>query len=48
MQGVLSNIKCDLNPKVKVKGQIMFFLENAISPKLLDVAISNFAGAKVI
>ena len=28
--------------------QIMYFLVNASSPKLLDVAISNFAGAKVI
>ena len=35
-------------PQVKVKGQIMYFLVNASSPKLLDVAISNFAGAKVI
>ena len=26
----------------------MYFLVNAFSPKLLDVAISNFAGAKVI
>ena len=37
-----------LDPKVKVKGQIMYFLVNASSPKLLDVAISNFAGAKVM
>ena len=39
---------CGLDPKVKVKGQIMYCLVNASSPKLLDVAISNFAGAKVI
>ena len=26
----------------------MYFLVNASSPKLLDIAISNFAGAKVI
>ena len=26
----------------------MYFLVNASSPKLLDVAISNFAGEKVI
>ena len=26
----------------------MYFLVNASSPKLLDVAISNFAGANVI
>ena len=32
----------------KVKGQIMYFLVNASSNKLLDVAISNFAGAKVM
>ena len=36
----------DLDPKsirVKVKGQIMYFLVNA-SPKPLDIATSNFAG----
>ena len=54
MLKVLSNILCDLDPKVKVigqkagHGQIMYFLVNASSPKLLDVATSNFAGAKVI
>ena len=32
----------------KVKGQIMYFLVNASSHKLLDVAISNFAFAKVM
>ena len=35
---------CGLDPKVKVIGQIMYFIVNAFSPKLLDVAISNFAG----
>ena len=39
---------CGFDPKVKVTGQIVYFLVNASSPKLLDVAISNFAGAKVI
>ena len=39
---------CDLDPKVKVKGQILNFLVHASSPNLLDVAISNFAGAKVL
>ena len=28
---------------VKVKGEIMYFLVNASSPKPLDVATSNFA-----
>ena len=35
---------CGHDPKVK--GQIMYFLVNASSPKLLDVAVSKFAGAK--
>ena len=39
---------CGLDHKVKVKGQTMYFLVDASSPILLDVAISNFAGAKVI
>ena len=39
---ILSKILCDLDPKVDVKGQCMYFLVNA-SP--FDVAISNFAGA---
>ena len=39
---VLCNISCDLDPEVKVKGQIMYFLENELSPKPLDVATSNF------
>ena len=29
----------------KLKGQIMHFLVNASSPRLLDIATSNFAGA---
>ena len=37
---------CGLDPKVK--GQILYFLVNASSRKLLDIAISNFAGAKVM
>ena len=40
----LGNILCD--PKVKAKGQIMFWLVNASSLETLDVATSNFAGAK--
>ena len=39
---------CGLGPKVKTKGQIMYFLVNASSPKLLDIAIASFAGAKVV
>ena len=42
MQRVLSNISYDLDPKVKVKGQIMYFLVNVSYPKRLDVATSNF------
>ena len=42
MKKVLGNNSYDLDPKVNVKGQIMHFLVNA-SPKLLDVATSNFA-----
>ena len=34
-----------LTPKIKVKGQIMYFLVNASPSKLSEVAISNFAGA---
>ena len=34
----LGNVSCDLDPKVKVKGQIMYFLENA-SHNVLEVAI---------
>ena len=33
--------------KVKVKGEIMYFLVNASPSKLLDVATSNFADALV-
>ena len=34
-------------PKVRVKGEIMYFLVYASPPKLLDVATSNFADALV-
>ena len=43
MLRVLSNILCDLDPKVKVEDQIMYFLVNVSPPKRLDVATSNFA-----
>ena len=39
------DVLCDLDPKVKVKGQIMYFLVNAPPPKRLDIATSNFADA---
>ena len=39
---VLGNISCDLDPKVKVKGQILYFLVIASPPKPLDVATLNF------
>ena len=42
MLRLLGNILCDLDPKVKVKGQIMYFLVNVSSPKRLDLATSNF------
>ena len=44
---VLGNISCDLDPKVKVKGQIMYFLVNVSPPKRLDVATSNSVAEKV-
>ena len=45
MSRVLGDILCDLDPKVKVKGQIMYFLVNASPHKLLETATSNFACA---
>ena len=42
MLRVLGNILCDLDPKVKVKGQMLYFLVNVFAPKPLDVATSNF------
>ena len=42
MQRVLGNISCDVDPKVKAKDQIMYFLVNVSPLKLLDVATSNF------
>ena len=38
MSRVLCNTSYDNELKVKVKGQIMYFLVNASSPKLLGVA----------
>ena len=45
MLRVLGDIFCHLNPKVKVKGQILYFLENASPHKLLEEASSIFAWA---
>ena len=45
MLKVLGNILCDLDPKVKVKIQIMYFLVNVSPPKGLDVVTSNSVGA---
>ena len=44
MERVLGHVTYDLDPKVKVKGQIMYFLVNTSPQKLLEVATSNFAG----
>ena len=33
MKRVLGNISCDIDPNVKVKGQIMYFLVNVSPPK---------------
>ena len=45
MLEVMGDILFDLDPKVKVKGQIMYFLVNTSSHKLLEVATLNFACA---
>ena len=42
MLRLLGNILCDLDPKVKVKDQIMYLLVNVSPPKRLDLATSNF------
>ena len=44
MLRVLGDVLCDLDPKVKVKGQIMYFLVNESPHKLSETATSNFAG----
>ena len=41
MSRVLGDVSCDLDPKVKVKGQIMYFLEIASPHNVLEVATSN-------
>ena len=42
MLRLLGNILCGLDPKVKVKDQILYFLVNVSPPKRLDLATSNF------
>ena len=42
MLRVLGNILCDLDPKNKVKDQIMYFLVSASPRKPFDVATPNF------
>ena len=44
MKRVLGNLWCDLDSKVKVKDQIMYFIVNVSPPKRLDVATSKFVG----
>ena len=45
MSRVLGDVLFDLDPKVKVKGQILYFLENASPHDVLEVATLNFACA---
>ena len=45
MSRVLGDVLFDLDPKVKVKGQILYFLGNASPHDVLEVATSNFACA---
>ena len=45
MQRSVGNISCNLDPKVKVIGQIIYILVNA-SLKPLDIATLNVVGAQ--
>ena len=45
MLRVLGHISCDLDPKVKVKGQILYFLVIVSPPKAFDVVTSNSVDA---
>ena len=47
MSRVLGDVSCDLDPKAKVKGQIMYFLVNASPHNILVVATSNFVCVQV-
>ena len=42
---VMGSTSYDLDPKVKVKDQIMYFLVDASPHKLLDVSTLNFVDA---
>ena len=44
MSRVLGDVR-DLDPKVKVKDQIMYYLKKASPHNVLEVATSNFACA---
>ena len=44
IQRALGFVLRDIDPKVKVKSQILYFLINSSPPKPLGVATSNFAG----
>ena len=39
MSRELGNVSCDLDLKAKVKGQIMYFLENTSPHNVLEVAL---------
>ena len=45
MKRLLGNILGDLDPKAKVKGQILNLLVNASPPKAFDVVTSNSVDA---
>ena len=45
MWRVLGNVLCDLDPKLKDKGQLLNVLVNAASPKAFGIVASNYVGA---
>ena len=44
MQRVLGSVLCNLDPKVKVTGQIIYFLVIVSPSKLLNIAASHYTG----
>ena len=42
LSNILCDLDCDLDPKVNVTGQKLYFLVNASTPQPLDVATSYF------
>ena len=42
MYRVLGHLLCDFDSKVKIKGQIIYLIENASPVKQLQVAIGGF------